>query len=263
MPHNPRSLQVAQAFRRRVAEIGQRAEQRARATWFPITELDTTDWPERMAAFVTQAQIEGLRADSGYLAAYYRSETGRRIPPPTMPRETVGLARNGRPLTETFTSPLIGVKAALKEGRDVPDALRLGLVRATRMAGFETVQAAREALLDAIDADERFSGWQRTVSGTCAACEALSADGGPRFEVHPNCECQPAPVVRGLADRFPIPTGAALFAAKTQEEQDAAIGPEAAEKVRTGQADLKDFVGHSPQATQPDYLTQKPAQDAA
>lgn len=217
-----------------------------------------------MATTLTRAQVEGVRASAAYLAAFLRSEVGRGATPSIDTRKYAGVTRDGRPLAEALQSPLIGVRAALKDGKPPQVALNLGLIRAKRTVGFETMQAARDALIATVKADDRFSDFQRAVAGTCAACEALSGTGGPHFEVHPNCECVPMPVVRGVRDLFPIPTGIELFKRKTKAEQDAAVGPEAAQLIRDGQADLKDFISHSKTDTdQPDFLTQKPVDQVA
>lgn len=259
MPQNRRSLQLTDSYRVRLLWIGERAEALARHTWPSIEELDATDWPERTAASLTIAQTQAVRISAGYLAAYARSEGARGTVPATDSKKYAGLARDGRPLAEALTSPIIGVRSALKEGRTPEQALRLGLVRATRTVGFEAVQAGRDALTDAIEADDRFTGFQRSVAGTCAACMALSGD--PNAEVHPGCQCVSQPVVSGTRDRFPLPSGASLFAALSAPQKVAAVGAEAASLIEEGAADLKDFVGHSRLETDtPDYLTQKPAE---
>lgn len=264
MPQSQRSLQLTEAYRRRLLAIGNRVEARARDLWPRIEDFDSTPWVERMAQEVTRAQVEGVRLTAGYLSAFLRSETGRGTAPAIDSRRYAGLSRDGRPIAEALESPLIGVRAALKKGRTPAQALAFGLQRATRMTKFEAIQTPRDALLDTVEADERLSGWQRAVAGTCAACMAYSGQGGPRFEVHPGCECVPMPTVRGVVDRFPLPTGAALFAALSRDEQDSKIGPEAAALVREGDADLKDFVSHSKLETdQPDFITQRPAAEVA
>lgn len=261
MPSNRRSLSLTDAYRRRLLELERLTQRTARDLWPVIEELDTTNWAERMAPVVTRAQIRGVRLTGAFLGAFLRSETrkGRTVALDT--RRYAGITRGGRPLREALESPLIGVKAALKQGRPPGVALQLGLARATRLVGFEAIQAPREALLDAIEADERFEGFQRSVAGTCAACMAFS--GEPNFEVHPSCQCVPMPVVRGVIQRYALPTGAALFAAMSEEDQERAIGPEAARLVRDGEADLKDFVAHSRQEEQPDFITQKPVKEVA
>lgn len=264
MPRSQTSLRLTDSYRRRLVALGNAAEAQARALWPTIEELDSTSWPEQMARTVAVAQRQGVRLTMGYLAAYARSEGASGTTPKLDAAKYVGLSRDGRPLSELFTSPLIGVRAALKQGRPASVALNLGLTRGTRSAAYEAIQTPRDALLDTIEADPRFTGFQRSVAGTCAACMALSGTGGPHFEVHPSCQCVPAPTVAGASNRFPIPTGAALFKSLTKEQQDEKVGAEAAALIRDGQADLKDFVAHSRLEEQDeDFITQKPVQDVA
>jgi hypothetical protein len=54
------------------------------------------------------------------------------------------------------------------------------------------------------------------------------------------------------------PTGAEIFNAKSPAEQDAMLGPKAAEAVRAGEVGLEELVERSPLDTAPDYITQKP-----
>jgi hypothetical protein len=54
------------------------------------------------------------------------------------------------------------------------------------------------------------------------------------------------------------PTGTEIFNAKSPAEQDAMLGPKAAEAVRAGEVGLDQLVERSPLATQDDYITQKP-----
>lgn len=260
MPAQQRSLDVTNAYRRRLLSLGESVETTARQAWPRIEDFDTTPWAEFMAGEVARAQTSAVRLTAGYLGAFLRSETGRGTVPAIDSRRYAGLSRDGRPIRELLQSPLIAVRAGLKEGLSPAAALARGLHRARRSVKFEAVQAGRDALTNTLENDERFSGWQRNVAGTCAACMAFSGQGGPHFDVHPGCQCVPMPTVSGVRDRFPLPTGAALFAALSTQEQEAAIGAEAAALVREG-AELKDFVSHSQQATQDDFLTQKPVEE--
>jgi hypothetical protein len=55
------------------------------------------------------------------------------------------------------------------------------------------------------------------------------------------------------------PTGTEIFNAKSLAEQDAMLGPKAAEAVRAGDVGLDDLVQRSPlDSDAPDYITQKP-----
>lgn len=261
MAASQRSLRLTDAYRRQLVSLAAGVEAQARELWPRIEDFDTSQWPEQMAATVARAQTRAVRLTSGYLGAYLRSETGKRgIAPAIDSRRYAGVSRDGRLLAEALRSPFIAVLGALADHRPADEALRIGLVKGVRFVGYETVQTSRDALADTVEADERFTGQRRSVSGTCAACMALS--GTPEMEVHPGCECVGQPVVAGVRDLFPLATGAALFRAMSPEEQDAKIGPEAAQLVREGDADLRDFVAHSKtESDQPNWITQKPAED--
>jgi hypothetical protein len=65
-------------------------------------------------------------------------------------------------------------------------------------------------------------------------------------------------VAEGGKDPF-RPTGIEIFNAKSPAEQDAMLGPKAAEAVRAGSVGLEELVQRSPlDSDQPDYITQKP-----
>src|SRR5687767_6563420 len=115
MPQSQRSLQLTEAYRRRLLAIGNRVEARARELWPRIEEFDSTPWVERMAREVTRAQTEGVRLTTGYLTAFLRSEGARGTAPAISSKQFVGLSRDGRPIAEALESPLIGVRAALKQ----------------------------------------------------------------------------------------------------------------------------------------------------
>lgn len=264
MPASPRSLQVVSQYRARLAQIRARTEAAARREWPSIETLDGTRWPERMAAVVGRAQTEATRATSAYLTAYLSTELGHRVRAvPVNARSYVGTARDGRPLAEALQSPVIGVRAALKDGKSPDEALAFGWNRAARMLEMDVMHTARTSLLDSIKADERFDGWQRATAGTCGACMALAGTSGTNFAVHPGCQCQPAPVVKGVPDLVPLLTGVEMFSRMTREEQDEQFGPEKAEALRAGEITLEDLVSRSRLVTdQPDYLTEAPL-DAA
>jgi hypothetical protein len=260
MPQSRRSLAITDAYRERLLATRQRLERLTAQRW-PTIRDDFQVWVDSMAPATAQAQREAVRATQGYLAAFLTSELGRRQRPPQIAADNyTGRARDGRPLSESLASPLIGVKAALKDGEDPSRALADGLVKAQRMVGVDFDNAHRTALLEAIDTDERFDGWQRALRGTCGACAAVAVGVGRglSFEVHPGCQCVSEPVVAGVSNAFPRPTGLEIFAAKSEDEQNEMLGPEAASRVRSGEMALADLAGHSHLETQDDFLTQAP-----
>lgn len=265
MPANRRSLQVTNSYRQRLDAIRERLRRLSAERWPTIEELDSTDWANRMAATVTQAQVEAVRVSAAYLSAYLSSELGKRTTGPTiLSRSYAGKSRDGRPLTDALQSPLIGVRAALAVGKPPADALRYGFDRAQRMVGVDFDNAHRTALLEAINSDERFKGWRRVTTGTCGACadRAGELNDEIRFEVHPGCGCVSQPVVRGLPETIAVLTGAEIFASKTEAEQNEMLGPEAADLVRRGEVGLSDLVKRSRlDSDQPDFLTQRPVSE--
>lgn len=261
MPANPRSLRLTQAYRRRQIATRTRLQAQAERTWPSIEALDTSDWVDRTAAVVAQAQTAAVRLSAAYLTAFIASETGKR------PRaiaidsaEFAGKARDGRPLQEALRSPIIGTLGALKRGLSAPESLRIGLNRAVRVVGVDFDNAHHTALLQTIASDDRFDGWNRSLSGTCGACATAAAglSHALHFPVHPGCQCVASPVVKGAANAFPVPTGIEVFNEKTKEQQDEMLGPDSAALVRAGIISLDDLHGESELETEPNFITQKP-----
>lgn len=260
LPHSPRSLQITRRYQQRVFAVRARVELQARRAWPTIQDLDGTRWPEQMSAVVSQAETEAIRAAAGYAQAFLTSELGRRVRGPAVDsRRYAGLSRDGRPLAEAFRSPLVTTLAALKQGVPAAEALALGLNKGARTVGVDFDHAHRSALLDAIDGDDRFSGWKRATTGTCGACLDASSD-EIHFEVHPGCQCVSEPTVRGVRDLAPRLTGMALFESMTPEHQDEALGPDVAELVRTGEVPLSRLKKRTPLETQEDFISQAPVE---
>jgi hypothetical protein len=265
VPASARSLRVTDAYRTRILAIRTRLERDAERRW-PGIEDDFQPWLAATAAAVAGAQREAIRATSGYLSAYLTSELGSRAtPPPLQADRYVGFSRDGRPLTESLESPLIGVRADLAKGLAPARALSEGLNRAVRMVGVDLDHAHRTALTDGMAADERIEGWQRGTQGTCGACAGdiavevtVNLPSVP-LRIHPSCQCVTVPVVIGVPNRFPLPTGQQIFDGKTKAEQDEMLGPEVAEQVRAGDASLADLVQESPlNSDQDPFITQAP-----
>jgi len=256
LPASRLSFFLTDAYRDSLQGYQRSLQALTRSAWNRINpdDLDGTYPLPFLTAAVSSAQTRATQTSAAYLTAFLTSETGEPQPPLALaPR--VGQSRDGRPLREALTSPLIAIKAAYKDGRLNP--MNIGLQRAVRMVGLELDHAARTPLLLTLDQDERFDGWQRAVRGTCGAClgSATGPDGGLMFERHPNCQCVSEPRVSGVRDRYPRPTGAIIFAAMDDADQDAALGPQAAEAVRNG-LPLDTLVATSRQRTTQDFITQ-------
>lgn len=223
-------------------------------------DLDDERWVGDTARRVAQAQTDAVRATSGYLSAFATLELGTRQVVRADAADYAGRARDGRPLEEALRSPVIGTKAALKLGEPVDAAVRAGFARARTAVGMDIDQAARHALSDAIARDDRFSGWQRALAGTCGACAARARgpESGTRFQVHPGCRCVQEPTVRGVSNTYLRPTGQQFFAALDAAKQDEMLGPDKAALVRTGEVSLADLVDESDMETEPNWITETP-----
>ena len=265
MPANLRSHALVTAYRERLRLIRDRVQAEAERRWPAIEQLDSSDWSEWMSRALASAQTEAVRVSAGFLSGYLTSELGEPTRGPNLdPRPYAGRSRSGDPLAESLRSPLIGTLGALKEGRDPAEALRLGLERGRRMVEMDLMHAARASLQDGMERDERIEGWQRAVNGTCGAClgdiavEVSVQLPGIPLRVHPNCLCQTVPVVSGVRNTLPLPSGREIFERMGRAEQDEQFGAEKAEALRSGDLGLADLVATSPLSTQDDFITERP-----
>lgn len=65
-----------------------------------------------------------------------------------------------------------------------------------------------------------------------------------------------------VSEPVELPTGQELFDQMTPAEQDEQFGKRKADALRSGRISLQDLVGHSAMATEDDYLTEKPLNEA-
>jgi hypothetical protein len=269
MPARRDSLRITDTYRHRLIALRDHAATVARRAWTQLDpeDLDATHsaWVATTATTTEAIQHAGLQLTAGYLAAYLTSELQDRVSPPALdPARYAGRSRDGRPLTETLGATLISVKAALADGTPISDALAAGAGRATRLVGSETIAAPRAALSDEIRADSRIRGWRRVTAGGCGACLAASSETHGDDEplpVHDGCRCTAEPIVADEPDRYPRPTGRELLDRMSADEQDALLGAEKAQLLRSGAIDLHDLLSHSPMAAIDDQITETPLKD--
>jgi hypothetical protein len=267
MPAHERSLQITDRYRERLSALRAQAVTLTKDGWRTLdpAELDRAHaaWVQRTAVLLTELQRGGIRLSLAYLTAYLRSETGRITTPP-LPTVQAGVARSGVSLEEALVPSLFTVKKAIGEGQAISAALALGLDRASRLATDETAAAARDTLAEGIREDGRIIGWRRVSGGGCGACDAaatgaIQAD-DETLEVHPFCSCSKEPVVAGVPDAVQRPTGEEMFHAKTEAQQDAMLGKDKADLIRSGDIDFHDLIQHDPMVAVPDGITEAPLQ---
>lgn len=267
MPASERSLQVTDAYRGRLALLADRVAGLTLQRWqqnVTLTSLDKSHavWLAGTVAALAQAQRAGVNLTAAYLAAFISSEVGRRVDPPNVDATRfAGFAEDGQPLAVPLSKTLIGVKAALKDGKAPTDALAEQAHRAVRLVSSAVTSAPRAALADQIATHPMIEGWRRVTRGGCGACLAAAAHGYQRHEpmqVHSHCHCTAEPVLRDVPDRAPRATGPQIFAGMSPAEQDKALGPGAAQAVREGRVAWPDLIATSPMVVGSDMLTQAP-----
>ena len=267
MAANPRSLQLTDRFSRQLAATAARVERVAGDRWNLVPDdFDGSyrTWLDVVVPVVAQAQRQNLRVTQGYLNAFLLSETGRRTRLPAVdPGEFVGRSRDGRTLEEAWTSPPIKAKVAVGDGKSVEEASAVAQDAALRLVSVDVYHGARGPLAALTASVSAFVGYRRVTGGAaCGACLG-AADGtvfssDEVFEIHANCDCVAEPVVDGVRDTARRETGQEIFEKLSRSEQNARLGSETAEAVRSGLVTVGDLVGHSPMKSEAPWLSQRP-----
>lgn len=270
MPSSLRSLRVTDRFSRQLAATSARVVGEASSRWrLAAEDFDGSyrEWLSGVVPVVAQAQGQNVRLAQGYLSAFLLSETGRRVRLPKVDAGLfVGRSRDGRALEEAWGSPPIKAKVAIGDGKSVGEASDVAKAAALHLVNVDTYHAARGPLSALMSAVSAIQGYTRVTGGNaCGACLG-AADGtvfasDEVFEIHANCDCVAEPVVEG-AGRVRRESGQQIFGKLSLSEQNARLGDEAAEAVRSGLVTVGDLVGRSPMKTEPDWLVQKPLSEA-
>lgn len=267
MAANPRSLTLTDRYSRQLARTASRVKALAGGRWNLAPEDfdgSYSSWLDVVVLAVVQAQRQNLRLTQAYLSAFVLSETGSRTRLPAVsPDEFVGRSRDGRELREAWSSPPIKAKVAIGDGKTVEEASSVAQEAALNLVDVDTYHGARGPLAALIGTVSAFEGYRRVTGGSaCGACLG-AADGtvfssDEVFQLHANCDCVAEPVVAGVRDTARRESGQQIFENLSLSEQNARLGVEAAEAVRSGLVAVGDLVGFSPMKTEPDWLTQKP-----
>jgi hypothetical protein len=269
MPGSAQGLQLTDTYRAQLLDLRQRTTALAAHGFLalPLSALDQGYglWLRQTVGAVEEAKREGVAASDAYLARFVAAELATDPRPRRLDAEPYMGTEDGRSLAAALLPPLFTVKAALRAGRS--DALRIGMVRATRIVGEEVLAAPRRALGDLMRADSRVRGWKRAIGANpCGACLALAdgttLDPGERLRRHGHCRCVAEPVVRGVPERYRRPTGREHFDSLPRDAQAALFhgrgGEEKADLIRTGAVPLSALVTRNRQAVAPDHFTETP-----
>lgn len=267
MAGHQQSLRITNAYRRHLVTLGGLAEKATREAWAAVdmADIDTSHpvYVHQAAAAATALQHTGVRLSAGYVGAFLRSELRRPASPPAIDLTAhAGRSRvAGKTLAQSLDTTAITMKVAIAEGANEQTASDRGLSVATRLAAAEVLFAARGALGDAIQQDDRIVGWERVTSGGCGACLAAATrtygDDEP-LEIHDNCQCSAEPIVANVEQAAPRESGYDIFDGMPPERQDELLGPDKAELIRAGDVPLHELLDRSPMKEIPDQITERP-----
>lgn len=254
MPANAFGLRLEQAYG---MAIGRLWRQVAAAVVRGFDGIDTEDLAAAFRAFLPLAertialgQQQAQAIAAAFLVQYVESQAGRAFRSEPVAADIAARAPSGAPLSEALSQAVGVTWLALRQGRPEREAMGLGRLYVGRLAGRSVSQAAEAEMAHQADRSRglvRGYEWV-TVGDTCPACLAYQ-DGSVRpwsetVMRHNGCDCIKSPVLVGVPDEAPRPTGEDLFRRMSPEQQAAifkSAGAEKAELVRNGQATLADF----------------------
>jgi len=191
------------------------------------------------AAIVTVGQDGAATLARAYMLTMSRLELGEGQLAPAL-EDNAGQTADHRSVAEGLAATPAKVFLALQKGKPLDQAIRFGQFSAARFGQSETLDAGRLEIGSQLEA--LGLGWRWRSRGTCGACMSMD-DGrtrkGGRLNAHPSCECVQEPDFGGDLER---PTGRDRFDQLSRAEQDAALGAETAELLRSGKLGWDELV---------------------
>lgn len=235
--------------------LSDRAEDRAaEAALMAWSEVDpgriSESWTPVIPALAAVVSREQTRvADSAVRASRDVSvETGQYRLPEVFhdPRELAGRGSEGVPLEDALYSPAIGVKARIRTGAPVAEAILYGASVVASLASTIVADTGREAMqMDMITRKQ--AGYVRVVeAGACSRCIILAGKffrWNAGFLRHPSCRCvhMPAKDRQWAVDEGWYADPYEAFRAMSKAEQQRVFGEYGAKAVRDG-ADIYQVV---------------------
>lgn len=157
---------------------------------------------DNLAAFVGQVSpiVLGARQHTIDLMAGYLSLVVRTNVPVDV-RSVLDAIRGGVPIDVVYGRPVISMRSALAEGRDLADAEAIARDRAVSAGRTDVILANRAAAVDGMSRTDRIAGYRRVPTDrSCAYCVGASGDeyaSDQLMPIHNNCDCGVAPIVGG------------------------------------------------------------------
>lgn len=238
MPANPRSLALGRAYRDGADRTWRATNQAVLAL---LAGIDTADIGgsfravlPNIGAVIRLGQGRAQDLSVAYFRRLAELETGRAAG--REPADLVGKTVDGRPIGVALAATPAKVVMGLRRGWSTTKALTFARFAFTRTTQTTVMDTARAELRNQMKSPG-VVGWRWRSRGTCGACLALD-DGSVRgsgefMRAHPNCECLPEPGF-DVEERIQPETGRERFMGLPKAEQDALLGHEKAELIRTG-----------------------------
>lgn len=169
------------------------------AVWFSLPAHNRENLDEWLSTALPVVEA-GQRQSAALTNAFLARAVGRQPVPLDVASLIGAAARNGTPPETVYERPFITVWTALKNGRELPEALRQGLDRATSTAEMDVQLSMRETLRQVGEADRLILGYQRVPDpGACEFCRVASTQRyriSDLFPLHNRCGCS-VDVIRG------------------------------------------------------------------
>lgn len=165
-------------------------------------QLSTPEAGQLVAAVVVAANATAATLADSYVSASIEQAAGVPVPAAGLPP---------RDDTDRLTEAVLTILDDPKEPEpdDEPEAeesddeepVDTVTMRIERLARSEPLEAAQNHAVDVMAAQPRVIGWRRVLDADpCELCQWLAANGRvfrttTTFKQHPNCNCQPEPVL--------------------------------------------------------------------
>lgn len=193
---------MSNAHRLAQARLGALTDAQVQQLWVMLdpTNLDATApaWLRAVVAVVQQGHAESARTAAAFYNAYRAAEIGAGVAP--VAPVAVALDTE-RVITSASVTGPIRAKAAMRAGKSLDEAMRLGREGSGSASGRQAMRAGRDVVREMARSDKRTTGkWARVSSGNgCDFCEMLADRGAvysedtADFETHDHCSCSAEP----------------------------------------------------------------------
>lgn len=167
----------------------------------PVEDAQLAAWLDGVLPVVEAGRRRAAGSAVAYLSAYLERAG---LAAPLVDVDAVAAAvREGVPLDEVYSRPVITVRSALSDGAPLGDALREGAARAVMTIRTDAGLAARDASHEVLSRS-RVVGYRRVTDGNaCELCVLASTQRyhrGDLSPIHPACGCSVVPII---GDRDP------------------------------------------------------------